>query len=205
MAAEAAIFYCNLTYKLKVYIIVDKIISQAVMALHQQQVIAYPTESVFGLGCDPQSEKAVQQLLAIKQRPVEKGLILVAATFEQLLDYVDVTQLTEELRAEITSTWPGPYTWVMPVKASVPKWLTGQFDSIAVRVSAHPIVQALCDEFNGPITSTSANLTGLAPCVTTNEVKGQLESMLGYIVDAEVGTLAQPTTIRDALTGKTYR
>ena len=130
-----------------------KHISQAVAALRQQQVIAYPTEAVFGLGCDPLAEAAVMKLLAIKQRPVEKGLILVAANFEQLKDYIDLDKLSAERLSEIEATWPGPYTWVMPSKPTVPKWLTGQFDSIAVRVSAHPSVQALCVEFNGPITS----------------------------------------------------
>ncbi|QUM87415.1 threonylcarbamoyl-AMP synthase [Moritella sp. 36] len=180
-------------------------ISNAVTALHNQQVIAYPTEAVFGLGCDPMSEKAVQRLLSIKQRPVEKGLILIAANLAQLNDYVDFTALSTVQINLINQTWPGPVTWVMPAKAQVPKWLTGQFDSIAVRVSAHPTVQALCLAFGSPITSTSANLTGLTPCVTAAEVTCQLGPLLGAIVDEAVGELAQPTTIRDAVTGKTYR
>lgn len=180
-------------------------ISQAVEALLQQQIIAYPTEAVYGLGCDPQDEVAVMKLLAIKQRPVEKGLILVAADIEQLKDYIDFSKLSQQRLAEITATWPGPYTWVMPSQPNVPKWLTGQFDSIAVRISAHPTVKALSLAFNGPITSTSANLTGLAPCISADEVKLQLADRLGYIIDAQLGKLSSPTTIRDALTGKHFR
>jgi len=180
-------------------------ISNAVIALKHQQVIAYPTEAVFGLGCDPMNEKAVQRLLTIKQRPIEKGLILIAANLAQLERYVDLSKLTAQQIDNIKQTWPGPATWVMPAKAKVPKWLTGQFDSIAVRVSAHPTVQKLCLAFGGPITSTSANLTGLTPCVTTAEVTQQLDSLLGAIVDEAVGGLAQPTTITDAVTGKVYR
>ena len=180
-------------------------INNAVAALHTQQVIAYPTEAVFGLGCDPMNELAVQRLLTIKQRPVEKGLILIAANLAQLNDYVDLTQLSATQIDKIKQTWPGPATWVMPAKAQVPKWLTGQFDSIAGRVAAHPTVQALCLAFGGPITSTSANLTGLTPCITAAEVASQLESLLGAIVDEAVGELAQPTTITDALTGEIYR
>ncbi|KXO08165.1 TsaC protein (YrdC domain) required for threonylcarbamoyladenosine t(6)A37 modification in tRNA [Moritella sp. JT01] len=189
------------------YIIVNNstAINNAVTALQNQQVIAYPTEAVFGLGCDPMNEKAVQCLLTIKQRPVEKGLILIAANLAQLNDYVDLTALSTAQIDLINQTWPGPVTWVMPAKSQVPKWLTGQFDSIAVRVSAHPTVQALCLAFRGPITSTSANLTGLTPCVTAIEVTGQLGPLLGAIVDEAVGELAQPTTIRDAITGKIYR
>jgi len=189
------------------YIIVNNsiAISNAVTALRHQQVIAYPTEAVFGLGCDPMNETAVQRLLTIKQRPVEKGLILIAANLAQLDDYIDLSKLSAEQIDKINQTWPGPATWVMPAKAQVPKWLTGKFDSIAVRVSAHPTVQTLCLAFGGPITSTSANLTGLNPCVTAVEVASQLGSLLGAIVDEAVGELAQPTTITDALTGKVYR
>ena len=189
------------------YIIVNNstAINNAVTALYNQQVIAYPTEAVFGLGCDPMNEVAVQHLLTIKQRPVEKGLILIAANFTQLNDYVDLMALSTVQIENVKQTWPGPATWVMPAKAQVPKWLTGQFDSIAVRVSAHPTVQALCLAFGGPITSTSANLTGLPPCVTAAEVDIQLGSLLGAIMDEPVGELAQPTTITDALTGQIYR
>lgn len=180
-------------------------ITNAVTALANQDVIAYPTEAVFGLGCDPMSEIAVQRLLHIKQRPVDKGLILIAANFAQLADYIDQSKLSAAQLDTIQQTWPGPTTWVVPVKPEVPKWLTGKFDSIAVRVSAHPIVAELCLEFGGPITSTSANLTGCSPCTTAEQVKAQLEDMLGAIVSAPVGQLSQPTTIKDALTGAVYR
>ena len=179
--------------------------ADAINALHEEQVIAYPTEAVFGLGCDPMSASAVQRLLDIKQRPVEKGLILVAANIEQLNDYVDFSRLNQTQLAKIKQTWPGPTTWVMPACSKVPNWLTGQFSSIAVRVSAHPVVQQLCLAFNGPITSTSANLTGCQPCTTTAQVQQQLAELLGAVVDAPVGSLAQPTTIKDALTGNVYR
>ncbi len=180
-------------------------LNQAVSALEQQLVIAYPTEAVFGLGCDPLDEQAVKRLLEIKQRPVEKGLILIAANYEQLSPYVDESKLSAQQLQRIKATWPGPVTWVMPAKETVPKWLTGQFDSIAVRVTAHSTVQQLCLAFGHPITSTSANLTGMPPCKSTDEVMRQLGSQLGAIVDAPVGDLAKPTTIKDALTNEVYR
>ncbi|MGL5288697.1 MAG: Sua5/YciO/YrdC/YwlC family protein, partial [Aeromonas sp.] len=83
----------------------------AVAALQQDGVIAYATEAVFGLGCDPDSEVAVQRLLAIKQRPVEKGLILIAADMAQLQDYIDVSQLSGNQLAQVKASWPGPFTW----------------------------------------------------------------------------------------------
>ena len=85
-------------------------------ALHREGVIAYATEAVFGLGCDPDSEAAVRRLLAIKQRPVEKGLILIAADLTQLQDYIDLSQISNEQLARVQASWPGPFTWIMPAR-----------------------------------------------------------------------------------------
>ena len=135
-------------------------IAHAVDVLKNEEVIAYPTEAVFGVGCDPDSETAVSRLLVLKQRPVEKGLILIAASYEQLKPYIDDSMLTPAQRETIFSVWPGPVTFVFPAKPTTPRWLTGRFDSLAVRVTDHPLVVALCLAFGKPLVSTSANLTG---------------------------------------------
>ncbi|MFD2096211.1 Sua5/YciO/YrdC/YwlC family protein [Corallincola platygyrae] len=179
--------------------------SDALLALQQQQLIAYPTEAVFGLGCDPDSEAAVNKLLELKQRPIEKGLILVAASVEQLTDYIALDTLDEQQWKRIEASWPGPNTWVIPKQVGVPEWLSGKFDSLAVRVSAHPVVQELCLAYGKPIVSTSANLTGEPPCRTYTEVKAQLGDRLGAIVDAPCGPSSNPTQIRDALTNQVLR
>ncbi|QFI56123.1 Sua5/YciO/YrdC/YwlC family protein [Aeromonas simiae] len=180
-------------------------LERAVAALKQEGVIAYATEAVFGVGCDPDSEAAVHKLLAIKQRPVEKGLILIADTLEQLLPYIDIAALTAEQRATVEASWPGPFTWVMPARATTPKWLTGQFDTLAVRVTAHPQVRALCRAFGKPLVSTSANLTGEEPGRTTAEVVAALAGRLDYVLPGEVGGRAKPSEIRDARTGTVLR
>ncbi|WP_423807439.1 L-threonylcarbamoyladenylate synthase [Photobacterium damselae] len=179
--------------------------AQVVAALQQGEVIGYPTEAVFGVGCDPDSEQAVHKLLALKQRPIEKGLILIAADYDQLLAYVDEGQLTTNQLEQIKNSWPGPVTWVMPTKPSVPKFLTGQFETIAVRVSDHPLVQQLCRQFGKPITSTSANLTGQEPGRTYQDVEAQLGHYLAAILQGEVGGRDNPSEIRDAQTGKVFR
>lgn len=176
-----------------------------VEALQQGEVIAYPTEGVFGVGCDPDNVTAIDKLLALKQRPIDKGLILIAANYQQLLPYIDDSQLTGEQLQAVQSTWPGPVTWVMPVKKGISSHLTGQFDSIAVRVTDHPLVQQLCLAFGKPITSTSANLTGLEPCRTTEEVERQLGDKLVAILQGQVGGRTQPTEIRDAKTSNVLR
>lgn len=87
-------------------------IAAAIEVLKQEKVIAYPTEAVFGVGCDPDSETAVTRLLALKQRPVDKGLILIAANFDQLKPYIDDSTLTDAQRQAVFSRWPGPVTFV---------------------------------------------------------------------------------------------
>ncbi|HDZ8963983.1 TPA: Sua5/YciO/YrdC/YwlC family protein [Aeromonas dhakensis] len=177
----------------------------AVAALQHDGVIAYATEAVFGLGCDPDSEAAVQRLLAIKQRPVEKGLILIAADLAQLQDYIDLDQLTSEQLAKVEASWPGPFTWIMPARPDTPAWLTGQFDTLAVRVTAHPQVQALCCAFGKPLVSTSANLTGEEPARRVADIGELLASQLAYILPGEVGGQANPSEIKDARTGAVIR
>ncbi len=180
-------------------------ITQVVTALKQGQVIGYPTEAVFGVGCDPDNQQAVNKLLALKQRPMEKGLILIAADYEQLLPYIDDSQLTPQQKQTVLASWPGPVTWVMPTKANIPVFLTGQFSTIAVRVTAHPLVQQLCREFGKPITSTSANLTGLEPGRTVADVEQQLGDQLAAILNGETGGRNNPSEIRDAQTGNIFR
>lgn len=155
--------------------------------LQQSAVIAYPTEAVFGLGCDPDSETAVLALLALKRRPVEKGLILIAADYQQLIPYIADEQLTAEQKKRMFSRWPGPVTWVLPARAETPGWLTGRFSSLAVRVSDHPDVVQLCHRFGKPLVSTSANLSGLPPCRNVDEVQAQFGAdfpvLLGKLAD----------------------
>lgn len=179
-------------------------IAQAVKALNNRQVIAYPTEAVFGVGCDPDSETAVRRLLALKQRPVDKGLILIAADFEQLKIYIDDATLNVAQREAVFSRWPGPVTFVFPAHSSTPRWLTGRFDTLAVRITDHPQVIELCRAYGKPLVSTSANLTGQPPCRTTEEVLAQFGRDFPVVIGKTGGRL-NPSEIRDALTGELFR
>ncbi len=180
-------------------------IEQCVEALKKGDVIAYPTESVFGLGCDPDDEEAIKKLLAIKHRDKAKGLILVAADFSQLANYVDLELLSDEALSKIKATWPGPVTWVVPCRSNVSTWVTGEFSTIAVRVSDHPDVQALCRAYGKPITSTSANLAGFEPYKTFDEVRLHLGQKVESILEGVVGGREKPTEIRDAASGAVIR
>jgi L-threonylcarbamoyladenylate synthase len=182
----------------------DKNITKAVEVLQAGGVIAYPTEAVYGLGCDPFNLHAVEKLFHVKQRPVEKGLILVAATVEQISSYVELQDAAWE--EEVLASWPGPVTWVLPVKktANLPSWITGGRDTVAIRVSNHPTVQALCNAFGHPIVSTSANLSNQQPARSCTEIKQVFKDSV-WCLEGELGDLSQPTQIRDAVTGKRLR
>ncbi|WP_158965359.1 Sua5/YciO/YrdC/YwlC family protein [Paraglaciecola sp. L3A3] len=168
------------------------------------KIFAYPTEAVFGLGCDPDQEQAVLALLALKQRPIEKGLILVARSYSQLLPYVNDAAIPMYKRTEIFSSWPGPNTWLLPAAKNAPAWLTGGSELIAVRVSAHPLVQSLCELFNKPLVSTSANLTGQPAAISEQEVIQQFPQQV-VLIPGELGKSANPSKIRHGITGQIIR
>ena len=140
----------------------------------------------------------------LKKRPVEKGLILVAANYSQVVKDVEDNQIPIERRADIFSCWPGPVTWLLPASASTPTWLTGDSDLIAVRISAHPEVRTLCEDLNSAVVSTSANLTGDAPALSAQQVKQQFGDQV-MVIDGELGGSMNPSMIRNSLTGEIIR
>lgn len=174
----------------------------AVKTLNQGGIIAYPTEAVFGLGCLPDDVYAVARILSLKGRSVIKGLILVAASPEQFDSYVDYPD--DKLRQKVSASWPGPVTWVLPAKTNVPGWITGYKDTVAVRVSAHPVVQALCKEA-GVIVSTSANPARKTPATNAFRVRGYFGNEIDYILSGNTGDKQLPTEIRDAISAKVLR
>jgi len=180
----------------------DKAIDKAVQALRNGGVIAYPTESVYGLGCDPDNIESIKRLLALKQRPHDKGMILLASDFAQLVPYL--VDIDERLREPVMASWPGPVTWLWPAKSDVSRWLRGQHDTLAVRVSAHPVAAKLCEKFSGALISTSANRSNETPARTAKEVHALFPD-LDYVLDAEVGGMDNPSEIRDILSGKIIR
>jgi L-threonylcarbamoyladenylate synthase len=180
-------------------------VEQAARALHHGGVIAYPTEAVWGLGCDPFDEAAVLRLLALKQRDVGKGLILIAARAQQFEGLLDWTALPADRAEAVQASWPGPNTWIVPATGRVPRWITGVHDGVAARVSAHPEVIALCEAFGGVLVSTSANPAGAPPPRDPAEFDPGLFAQLDGVVAGHTGTLAAPTAIRDARDGRVLR
>jgi L-threonylcarbamoyladenylate synthase len=165
-------------------------------------VIAYPTEAVYGLGCDPWNAGAVRRILEIKQRPEHKGLIVIAADFSQLEPFVE--PLDPPAMSSVQGTWPGPVTWLLPARPGAPRWLTGHHHTLAVRVTAHPLAAALC-RAAGPLVSTSANRSGQPPARTALQVRLRLDGDVDDMLVGACGGRAQPSTIRDGRTGEVIR
>jgi L-threonylcarbamoyladenylate synthase len=166
-------------------------------------VVAYPTEAVWGLGCNPLDEDAVLRLLELKDRPIEKGVILVAATinmFAPLLSGLDDLQ-----RQRLKNSWPGPRTWLVPNNGLVPYWITGNFGSVALRVTDHPVAAGLSRAFGGPIVSTSCNPAGLLPARNLDQVRRYFGNQLDAITNGQVGKRNSPSEIRDLITGEIVR
>lgn len=184
----------------------DKQIDLAVKVLQQGGVIAYPTEAVYGFGCDPKDLSAIKKILELKQREKEKGLILVASNFNQVKPYLQA--LDQELEEKLLKSWSecsSAITWLVPVKESISEYLKGRFDTLAVRVSKHPIVKELCEKFDGAIVSTSANISTQEAARTAEQVKKIFANKIDIIIDGETDLNAQPSEIRDALTDEIIR
>ena len=166
-------------------------------------VVAYPTEAVYGLGCDPRNELAARRLLALKDRPMHKGLILIAADFAQLAPFLQPLSPADQARLAVT--WPGPYTWLIPARPDTPRWLRGRHDTLAVRVTAHPLAAALCRACGHALVSTSANFSGRPPARTALAVRRQLGRTIDALLVGPTGGAAQPTEIRDLRSGQRVR
>ncbi|OUR63530.1 threonylcarbamoyl-AMP synthase [Colwellia sp. 39_35_sub15_T18] len=184
---------------------INTIINDAATIFQQGGIIAYPTEAVFGLGCDPDNNSAINKLLSLKQRSVEKGFILLASHYSQLQPYIDELAITEQQKLLILSRWPSAITQVLPANKNISPLLSGVFDTIAVRVTQHPDVIALCEQTGKAIISTSANLSGKPAAATWQMVLQQFPTQLDYLMKTETLGRTSPSTIINGVTSKVLR
>lgn len=170
--------------------------------LQRGGVIAYPTESCYGLGCDPMNRHAVQRVLKLKKRSPSKGLILIAAHQAQLRPYL--AAISPELATRMRSRWPGPHTWLVPASNRCPATLRGAHDSVAVRVTAHRGAAQLCRSAGMALVSTSANLSGGKPAKSAEECQ-RLFGKRVLVIPGPIGARRRPSTIQDLVSGKIIR
>lgn len=178
-------------------------LTHAARVIGQGGVVAYPTEFCYGLGCNPRHHLVVGRLLRLKRRPADNGMIIIGATIGQVLPYF--SDCDPELISRAAATWPGPYTWLLPANPCVPRWVRGQHDCVAVRVTAHAGAAALCRRARRAIVSTSANRHGRPPARSAAAVRRQFGMKVDYILEGVLGGRAQPSEIRDGLTNHVIR
>jgi len=185
----------------------SKEIDQAVKCLRKGKVIGYPTEFIYGLGCDPFNLDAVSQILQIKHRPIDKGFILIASQYQQIEPLIE--PIAPPMLTTVLSTWPGPTTWIFPAKPEVPHWIRGSHKTVAVRVSNQPVVKMICEQFGRPIVSTSANIEGQPPITNFRIMQINFSKSLCAILSGQTfhsgETPPKPTQILDAMTGEIIR
>lgn len=183
-------------------------LTQAVNSLRRGKILAYPTEAVWGLGCDPYQHDAFLQLLKLKQRPIEKGVILLAGDISQI-EFL-LKPLSKQRYQEVIQSWTKTTleqqatTWLLPTCSRIPSWITGQYTQVAVRVSQHPLCQQLCQDMGSFIVSTSANIAQAPPAMTAEQVYQYFANHVDYI-QGELGHSQQPSRIIDAITGQILR
>ncbi len=183
-------------------------VAEAAQFLAQGKVLAYPTEAVWGLGCDPYNEAAFAEILRLKQRPIEKGVILLASQMSQIEHLLQ--NIDSEILKQVIASWSNPsnqeraITWLLPADASIPHWIKGNHPKVAVRVTHHPQCIALCNAFQSFIVSTSANPAGLTPARSIQDASLYFGSELNYL-NGDLGLSQQPSKIIDALTGEIIR
>lgn len=170
--------------------------------LRRGGLIAYPTESCYGLGCDPRHPHALHRLVRIKGRDAAKGLLLIGASFSQLAPFI--RPLPRRARARLARTWPGPVTWVVPAARHVHPLVTGSHDTIGVRVTAHPDAARLCRELGTALVSTSANRSGKKPARTAAQCRSLFGSRV-HVIDGRIGRRRRPSTLIDLATGNVLR
>lgn len=182
----------------------DDNVAAAADTLRSGGVVAYPTEAVYGFGCDPFDRDAFDAIFRLKARAPTQGVLLIASDFEQIAAFI-ADDVAPDALARARASWPGPSTWIFPRSDEVPEWVAGSHAGVALRVTAHPIAAELCRRFGGAIVSTSANRHGEPSLRTFAEVQAAFGAQVAYILDGAVGGLDKPTPIRDAVSGDIIR
>ena len=168
-------------------------IDLAVGYLRQGGIVAFPTETYYGLAVDPDCASAVTKLFVVKNRPEHKPLLLLIEKKEQLETVAQ--RVPSVYYPLIKKYWPGPLTLIFQAKKTVNPYITGNTGTVGVRISPHPVAQELVKRMGKPITATSANISGFPPARSAQDVVGMLGDTVDYIVDGGKTEAGLPSTI----------
>ncbi len=156
-------------------------ISAAVQVIRNGGIVAFPTETYYGLAVDPDNESALRNLYRLKQRESRKAVLVLIENSNKIGSVAAV--VPDEYRDLMERYWPGPLTLIFPAKKTLSHLLTGYSRTVGVRVSPHPTAEALVRAMGKPVTATSANLSGKNPAKSAIEVKKIFGNRIDYIVD----------------------
>ncbi|MEM7082167.1 MAG: L-threonylcarbamoyladenylate synthase [Pseudomonadota bacterium] len=176
--------------------------SIAANVLRDGGIVAYPTEAVFGLGCNPHDPNALKALLTLKQRSPALGLIVIGASIDAVMPYL--AKPSDIVIKKLHRSWPGPTTWIVEAQG-LNDWVTGGRDTVAVRVPDHPVCQGLCRAFGDVVVSTSANVSGRPPALNRLQLRAQFPTGIHHIMGGQLGDAANPSQIIDCRTDRVLR
>ena len=165
-------------------------------------VIGYPTDTVWGLGCHPMLANSVARILDIKRRSPGKGLILLSSRLEYCLPYIDAPR--DEL-APLLASADHPVTWLVPASGACPAWIRGDFPSVAIRITGHPLVRALCGGLEAPLVSTSANRSGRPTVRNALQMRRQFGDEVDFVIEGFRTGGNVPSEIKSLSSGATLR
>lgn len=174
---------------------ISRKIEEITEIVHQGGVIAYPTEAVFGLGCDPDNNDAIERILHLKQRAIDKGLIVITSKLQYVEKYLQPLS-PNEINILNTDT-DHPTSWLVPARESTSQCLRGNFSSLAIRLTTHPACIQLCEALQHGLVSTSANPQAKAPATSVARVVEYFGDALDGILDAPLGDADTPSQLID--------
>jgi L-threonylcarbamoyladenylate synthase len=170
-------------------------LAEAIRILREGGVVAFPTETFYGLGADARNEAAVEKIFRIKGRDFRNPLPLIVANENDLIPLVE--EIPAAARMLMKAFWPGPLTLVFRASSSVLPRLTAGTGKIGIRVSSHPVARLLAEGLGGPLTATSANLSGGAECISAEAVMDALGDLLDAVIDGGATPGGKGSTILD--------
>jgi L-threonylcarbamoyladenylate synthase len=168
-------------------------IDLAVEHLQQGRIVAFPTETYYGLGVDPRNDSAVEALFNLKKRPIDKPLLLLVKDTSQLSSLI--SSIPPEFKVLMNTYWPGPLTLIFPAHASINSKITAGTGTVGIRISPHKVAEHIVSKFGGAITATSANISGMPPASTALEVVKMFGDGIDYVFDGGGTTAGLCSTI----------
>ena len=177
-------------------------LNRLVHAISAGAVIGYPTDTIWGLGCDPLNFASVAHILKIKNRHPDKGLILLSSKLEYCSPYIAIDA---EQRESLLSPRARPTTWLVNASEACPWWIRGIYPSVAIRICDHPLLQVLCGRLKTPLVSTSANRAGRSTVRNALQLRRQFDGELDCIVTGFSTGSSRPSEIKSLASGTTLR